>query len=170
MKAYMTNGTLDFLKKLEDKHPKIEFHLMTSPQGGLAYYEDENKKVFSAGREYEVVIKSGKIQEEGYVVMNNIPVTNDGRAPFEDRFKNRKNAVEDMPGFQAFRFLRPKKGNTYVVMTQWKTVSDFENWKDSEQFKQAHKKQSTKPPAYFADRPFITSYHMYIEEEKEETE
>lgn len=166
MKAYMTNGTSEFLKKLKDKHPKITFYLMTSSTGSLAYYEGEKKKVFSAGREYEALIQTGELQEEGYVVMNNIPVTDDGRAPFEDRFKNRKNAVEDMPGFQAFRLLRPKKGNTYVVMTQWRSKSDFEYWKESDQFKQAHKDQATKPPAYFADRPFVTSYTMLVEEEE----
>jgi len=167
MKAFMTNGTEEFLKKLRDKHPEIEFHLMTSSNGALAYYEGKNKNVFSAGREYETLIQNGKLQEEGYVVMNNIPVTEDGKAPFEDRFKNRKNAVDNMPGFQAFRFLRPKKGNTYVVMTQWRSVSDFENWKESEQFKKAHKDQAAKPPAYFADRPFITAYQMLEEEESE---
>ncbi|GAB3790115.1 antibiotic biosynthesis monooxygenase family protein [Virgibacillus kimchii] len=168
MKAFMTNGTEDFLKKLMGKHPKINFHFMKNANGALSYYEGENKKVFSAGRQYEVVIQTGEFQEEGYVVMNNITVTKDGRAPFEDRFKRRKNKVEDMPGFQAFRFLRPKKGNTYVVMTQWNSVSDFENWKESDQFKKAHKDQSTKPPAYFADKPFITTYHMRVEEEETE--
>ena len=167
MKAFMTNGTAEFLKKLRDKHSDIDFYLMTSPSGSLAYYEGDHKNVFSAGREYEALIQTGELHEEGYVVMNNIPVTDDGRAPFEDRFKNRKNAVDNMPGFQAFRFLRPKKGNTYVVLTQWRSVSDFENWKESEQFKKAHKDQAAKPPAYFADRPFITAYQMLEEEESE---
>jgi len=168
LKAYMTNGTTEFLMKIREKHPAIQFHLMTSSNGALAYYEGEKKKVFSAGREYEALIQTGTLKEDGYVVMNNIPVTDDGRAPFEERFKNRKNAVDNMPGFQAFRFLRPKKGNTYVVMTQWRSAADFETWKESEQFKKAHKDQATKPPAYFADRPFITAYHMLQEDEDEE--
>ncbi|GAB3060462.1 antibiotic biosynthesis monooxygenase family protein [Virgibacillus ainsalahensis] len=165
MKAYMTIGTQDFLEKLKEQHPGINFYLMNSSSGTLAYYENEAKNIFASGKEYEVIINNGDVQEEGYVVMNNIPVTDDGRPAFEDGFKKRRNAVDQMPGFQAFRFLRPAKGNTYVVFTQWRSVEDFENWKNSEQFKKAHEGQGTKPPAYFADRPFITTYHMVEPEE-----
>lgn len=158
MKAFMTNGTVDFLEKLEKKHPNIHLYFMTSNTGGLAYYEAE-KNIFSAGREYEILIQKGNIQDEGYVVMNNIPVTEEGQPVFEDRFKQRQNEVEMMPGFQAFRLLKPKKGRTYVVFTQWRSEQDFENWKNSKEFKHTHQGQ-TKPPAYFADRPFLTNYHM----------
>ncbi|PAV29280.1 antibiotic biosynthesis monooxygenase [Virgibacillus profundi] len=160
MKAYMTNGTVDFLEKLDEKYTDINFHLMTSNSGALAYYENDEKNVFSSGRAYEIIIRKGTIQEVGYVIMNNIPVTGDGRVPFEDRFKQRQNEVDMMPGFQAFRLLKPLKGNTYVVFTQWASVADFENWKNSDQFKKSHKGQTTKPPAYAADKPFITEYHM----------
>lgn len=160
MKAFMTNGTIDFLEKLEEKHSDIDLFLMTSNTGALAYYESEGKNIFQSGRAYEIVIESGRIQENGYVVMNNIPVTEDGRAPFEDRFKKRESEMDMMPGFQGFRLLRPVKGNTYVVFTQWTSVQDYENWKNSDHFKKAHKGKATKPPAYAADRPFLTEYHM----------
>ncbi len=160
----MTNGTADFLKKLEEKHTDKQLWIMSSNSGSLAYYEDEKKSIFASGREYDILIHKGNLQEEGYVVMNNIPVTEEGQPVFEDRFKKRKHEVDMMPGFQAFRLLKPKKGNTYVVFTQWKSVQDFENWKNSDQFKQSHKGQSTKPPAYFADRPFLTTYHMLSDE------
>lgn len=160
MNAYMTNGTFDFLKKLRDDYPAINFYYMSGDSSTLVYYEASSKSIFSAGRSYEAIIENGDLQESGFVVMNNIPVTEEGTAVFEDRFKQRQQNVESMPGFQAFRLLRPKKGNTYVVLTQWASEDDFENWKNSDQFKKAHKDGGTKPPAYFADRPFITSYQM----------
>ncbi|WP_164669558.1 antibiotic biosynthesis monooxygenase family protein [Virgibacillus doumboii] len=161
MNAFMTNGTFDFLKKLEDKHPKIDFFYMNGESSTLVYYEADNKKsVFSSGRAYASVIETGQMQKSGFVVMNNISVTEDGTETFEERFKLRQQNVDSMPGFQAFRLLRPKSGNTYVVLTQWATETDFENWKNSDQFKKAHKDGGTKPPAYFADRPFITTYRM----------
>lgn len=161
MNAYMTNGTLDFLSKLPDKHPEIEFYFMQESANTLVYYEGNKKNIFASGRAYEIIIENGTIRENGYVVMNNIPVADEGKALFEDKFKHRGQNVESMPGFQAFRLLRPKKGNTYVVMTQWSSKADFENWKNSDQFKQAHKNGSdVKPPAYFLDRPFVASYHM----------
>ncbi|SHG73422.1 antibiotic biosynthesis monooxygenase family protein [Ornithinibacillus halophilus] len=165
MNAYMTHGTVDFLTTLKDKHPSIDFFFMTSGAKGLTYYEGTGKSIFVAGRTYEILLQNGAIQKEGFVVMNNIPVTDDGRPVFEDRFKQRGKEVDKMPGFQAFRLLKPDNGNTYVVFTQWKSESDFDNWKNSANFQKAHKDSGTKPPAYFADRPFVTTYHMMREDE-----
>ncbi|SES70056.1 Heme-degrading monooxygenase HmoA [Oceanobacillus limi] len=165
MKAYMTNGTGDFLEKLAKKHPQQTIHIMSSGAGSLAYYEGTNKELFVAGRTYEVLVEKGNIQEEGFVAMNNIPVTEEGRPVFEDRFKNRKHEVDNMEGFQAFRLLRPVSGNTYVVLTQWKSEVDYDHWKNSGSFKKSHSESPTKPPAYFADRPFLTTYYMKKEDE-----
>ncbi|MFD2042751.1 antibiotic biosynthesis monooxygenase family protein [Ornithinibacillus salinisoli] len=164
MKAYMTNGTGDFLAKLATKHPQMTIHIMSSGGGSLAYYEGTNKKVFAAGRTYEVLVQKGDLQEEGFVAMNNIPVTEEGRPVFEDRFKNRKHEIDNMPGFQAFRLLKPMTGNVYVVLTQWKSETDYDNWKNSDSFKKSHDESPTKPPAYFADRPFLTTYYMKKDE------
>ncbi|WP_404458719.1 antibiotic biosynthesis monooxygenase family protein [Oceanobacillus kapialis] len=161
MNAYMTNGTIDFLLKLEEKHKDIDFYFMTSNSGALAYYEGNGKSIFNAGRDYDILLEKGAISEDGYVVMNNIPVVEDGQATFEKRFMQGENNIDMMPGFHAYRFLKPLNGNTYVVFTQWRSAQDFENWKNSEHFKQSHKGQSTKPPAYYADKPFTTAYHMF---------
>lgn len=160
MKAFMTNGTYEFLSKLVDKYPAINFYFMATQTNTLAYYEADGKNIFAAGRAYDIFLATGKIQDTGYVVMNTIPVTEDGQAVFEDQFRNRQQQIESMPGFQAFRLLKPLKGIKYVVLTQWDSESSYENWKNSEQFKHAHANQQTKLPAYFADRPFITTYHM----------
>lgn len=165
LKAYMTNGTVDFLEKLEKKHPELLLKLMNNNEGALAYYEHPTKSIFQSGRTYEVLTTVGDVKATGYVVMNNIPVSIEGKPVFEDRFVNREQTVENMPGFQAFRLLRPTRGNTYVVFTQWASKTDFENWKNSPEFADAHKKQTAKPPAYFAERPFISTFHMYVEEE-----
>lgn len=166
MKAYTTKGTYDFLKKLPDKYPDVELHFMSGNSGTLAYYENHKKNIFSAGKTYEVLTNSGLIKENGYVVMNNIPVTDEGKAVFEDQFKTRQKNMEKVPGFQAFRLLKPKKGNTYVVFTQWASEKHYEDWKSSAHFQNQHKDMVTKPPAYFADRPFVTSYGMIRRDEE----
>ncbi|WP_404451682.1 antibiotic biosynthesis monooxygenase [Virgibacillus necropolis] len=162
MEAYMTNGTLEFIKKIIDDHPKIDFHLMNSGGNALAYYENNQKNIFESGRAYEVLLNDGAIQNKGFVVMNNITVTEDGRDAFEDRFKQRSSKLDSSPGFQAFRLLRPQTGNKYVVLTQWASIEDYDNWKNSDAFKKQHQHSGgeTKPPAYFADKPYITSYNM----------
>lgn len=156
----MTNGTLQLLQGIAEENPHNKFYFMNNDTSTLMYYESEDENVFTSGRAYDVLLSKGNIVQGGFVVMNNIPVTEEGRPVFEHRFRKRQNEVDSMPGFQAFRLLRPADGNTYVVFTQWVSEQDFNNWKNSKQFKHAHKGSGTKPPAYFADRPFIMKYHM----------
>lgn len=165
MKAFMTNGTLEFLEKNLLKHDSFHFHFMHNGSGTLAYYESEGKSIFGAGRTYEIILTSGSIQDTGYVVMNNIPLTEEGKPIFVDRFKRRISDISDMPGFQAFRLLKSNRDNTYVVCTQWATKDDFEAWENSEDFIKSHRHQDIKQPAYFAARPFSVSYIMVNEEE-----
>ncbi|GGA73616.1 antibiotic biosynthesis monooxygenase family protein [Ornithinibacillus halotolerans] len=162
MYAHMTNGTIDFLMKLTEKHPTIPFHFMSGTSKDVAYYEGVKKKYFQAGRSFEILVQLGEIQEQGYVVMNHIPVLDEGRPVFEDNFRKRKDEIHHQKGFQAFRLLKPLKGNTYVVFTQWDSANSYEQWKNSKEFQKAH--TNIKPPAYFADRPFVNVYQM-IEEE-----
>lgn len=167
MKAFMTNGTLDFLDKLTKKHKEFNFHLMKSASSTLAYYESNGKSVFGAGREYVIRFENGKILEDGYVVMNNIPLMEEGKPIFIDRFRQRQNDIYMMPGFQAFRLLEPIKGNTYIIFTQWASKKYFEKWQESDDFAKSHYNQAVKPPAYFAKRPFISTYQMVNEEDFE---
>ncbi|WP_156288813.1 antibiotic biosynthesis monooxygenase family protein [Oceanobacillus salinisoli] len=162
MKAYMTNGTLDFLMKLQDKHPAINFFFMTNNGGALAYYEESEKQIFGAGRTYEVIKKSGELIQKGYVVMNTIAVMDDDHAVFEDRIKN--NLLDKIEGVQAFRFLKPIKSNKYVVLTHWNSIADYEKWKESDRYKEAHQVLSVKLPAYYNDMPFTTTYFMHEED------
>ncbi|MEK4801373.1 antibiotic biosynthesis monooxygenase family protein [Oceanobacillus sp. FSL K6-0118] len=162
MKAHMTNGTLDFLLKLEEKHPNISFHFMTSNSGALAYYENSDKKVFSAGRTYEIVKQSGNFIKKAYIVMNTITVYEEDQNVFEDRIKNRLvNKIDDC---HAYRFLKPVKGNKFVILTVWKSVENYNNWKKSQRFQDAQKILHAETPAYPSDLPFTTSYFLYEKE------
>ncbi|WLV25513.1 antibiotic biosynthesis monooxygenase [Aciduricibacillus chroicocephali] len=164
MNSYMTNGTESYLKSLMVKHPELNFILMEEADTAVLYYEAENEEIFESGRSYEHVITSGELVQRGYVVINNIPVTEEGRPMFEERFRQRQQQVEKTPGFQAFRLLRPISGNTYAAFTQWQSKQDFENWTESAEFKQAHANRPPKPPAYYADRPYIKKYTVITQE------
>ncbi|SFG01604.1 Heme-degrading monooxygenase HmoA [Halobacillus alkaliphilus] len=167
MKVSMTNGTLNYLAKLDKQHPDAHLLFMQDQDKTVAYYEGENP-IFEEGREYEIVDSVGSLQPKGYVVMNNIPVADEGRPVFEDRFKNRAGNVENMEGFQAIRILRPVKGNTYVVLTQWRNAQDFEDWKNSQSFEQAHKNSGPKhekKPSFIDGDAYITKYQMLQLEE-----
>lgn len=166
MNSYMTSGTASYLKSLIEQHPDLDIKMMEGADTAVLYYEAENKNIFESGRSFDQVITSGTISSEGYVVINNIPVTEEGRPVFEDRFKQRQQQVENTPGFQAFRLLRPLSGNTYAAFTQWQSKKAFDAWTESAAFKEAHAKKPSRPPAYYADRPYIKKYVMVNLQEK----
>lgn len=165
MKAFMTKGTIDFLEKLKQKHATIDLYLISSNDGGIAYYENTSKNIFSTGQAFDVLKTVGELSKKGYVVMNHLPVSEDSSSSFEYRMKQSNSGIEEMEGFQAWRFLRQEKTSKYVVLTQWRSFADFEKWKNSDQFKQAHDSQKAKQPSYFMDRPFLVTGHMYEKED-----
>ncbi|MDY0396035.1 antibiotic biosynthesis monooxygenase [Virgibacillus halophilus] len=149
MKAFMTTGSYELLKKIAEKHRNLQFIYMQGTGGTLAYYEDEGNSVFSSGRDFEILLTKGEIKKEGFVAMNNIPVMEEGQPVFEEQFRQRQENIESAAGFQAFRLLKPCSGHTYIVLTQWNSAKDFEDWKASPQFKAAHDKQIIKKTRLF---------------------
>lgn len=93
-----------------------------------------------------------------FVVMNRIQVAEGREEEFEKTFAERDRAVDQMPGFVDLQVLRPSEGQTYVVMTRWRTRQDFENWTHSEVFKAAHRKQS---PGLAEARPTLECYEVF---------
>ncbi|WP_079529344.1 antibiotic biosynthesis monooxygenase family protein [Halobacillus hunanensis] len=159
----MTNGTLNYLAKLDQQYKEANLLFMQAQDKTVAYYEGDEPSIFEEGRDYEIVDSAGDVQNTGYVVMNNIPVSSEGRPLFEDRFKKRVGSVEGMDGFQAIRILRPVKGNTYVVFTQWRNEQSFEDWKNSQAFEKAHQNSGPdhkQKPSFIDGKPYITKYHM----------
>lgn len=168
MNAYMTNGTTDFLLNLAHRNASKTFHIMTNEVGSLAYYEDDQGSIFASGRDYRILMSDGELEETGFVVMNNIPIAEEGKPVFEVNFKKREILIKNTPGFQAFRLLRPLNGNTYIVLTQWDSRESYEMWKESAAFKEAHAPSTAKRPAYFLEQSFVSMYSMYDPEEDDE--
>lgn len=166
MWAFMTTGTTQVLKKIADSHPKINFYFMKKAGTTLAYYENNRKKgVFVSGRSFEVQAKYGDVNKEGFVVMENIPVMEDGAAVFEDQVKKRFPSVNNAAGLVAARLLKQNKRNHYIIFTQWKTEQHYLTWQKSDLFKEIDFVNMARLPAYFADRPYTASYFMMKEEE-----
>ncbi|GEL78379.1 antibiotic biosynthesis monooxygenase family protein [Tenuibacillus multivorans] len=153
-KLWLTHGTTDYLSSLREKEESLI--VMEELDGdAMAMIEGEKQDVLKEPREFKVVESVGNLEPYGYIVLNNIPVTSEGGPILESRFKQRSGSIESQEGFVAFRILRPTNGNTYIILTQWKQVDDFMQWKDSRDFKKAHQKQEEKPP--YVDGPsYIT--------------
>ncbi|OIU73211.1 antibiotic biosynthesis monooxygenase family protein [Rossellomorea aquimaris] len=142
MNMYMTTGTLEFLKKILNKHQDKKMILMHEGDA-LLVHETEGETVFESPRSYEIVDQSGALEKKGYAVFNNIPVSDEGRPLFEYRFKNRAGLIEEVPGFIAIRVLRPLESDTYVIMTLWEDRQSFLGWQESRQYQKAHEKRGT---------------------------
>lgn len=94
------------------------------------------------------------------VVMNRIPVAKGREQDFEKTFAERDRAVDRMPGFIDMQVLRPSEGNTYVVLTRWKSREAFQDWTQSQAFISAHRKQS---PGLAENRPTLEIYEVLAE-------
>lgn len=163
MKIYITTGTYSFLKGMAKEHPHENMLLAENEDGALLLHETEGETLFKEPRKYEVFDSAGNFPDKGFVVMNNIPVTDEGRPIFEYHFKNRAKQIENQPGFIAIRVLRPLSSNTYVVLTVWENEDAFKTWKNSESFKGAHSHKGEKSPMepqtkIFASSSYTTKY------------
>ncbi|YCI78167.1 antibiotic biosynthesis monooxygenase [Bacillus sp. R1-10] len=171
MNVFITSGTYDFLKIKKDKHPNEKILLMQNPDTAVLLHETTGKTIFSSPRKYEVVDGKGTLQDHGYVVMNNIPVSEEGRPVFEHRFKNRAGFIENEPGFVALRVLRPINSETYIILTIWEKQADFLNWKNSSSFKMAHNSDSKAPVTnssqkMFSGEAYVTQYTLVKDSEE----
>ncbi|WP_260284568.1 antibiotic biosynthesis monooxygenase family protein [Peribacillus aracenensis] len=171
MNVFITSGSFNFLKSKKDKHPNENILLMQNPDTTVLLHETEGKTIFSSPRKYEVVDGKGTLQDHGYVVMNNIPVSEEGRPVFEHRFKNRVGFIENEPGFVALRVLRPINSETYVILTIWEKQTDFLHWKKSSSFQKAHISDSKAPVTnssqkMFSGEPYVTLYTLVKDSEE----
>lgn len=166
MNVYMTGGTYDYLLKIKDNHPSETMLLMIHEDQALLMHESNGETLFNEPRKYEALDSVGGFEKARFIVMNNIPVTDEGRALFEHRFKNRNRSIENMPGFVGIRVLRPLNSGTYVIVTLWEDESNFEAWKKSEAFGKAHGKPSPSgdgsgsPKKIFSGSSYVTKYFV----------
>jgi len=163
MNIYITTGTYDYLKRIVEKYPNEAIVTMVNGEDALLLHETNGETVFKEPRKYEVLDSSGEFTNAGFVVMNHIPVTDEGRPLFEHQFKNRPRKVDNEPGFIANRVLRPLSSNTYIILTVWDKEISFENWKNSAAFPLSHGKPALEKgmdeqPQIFASKSYVRKY------------
>ncbi len=87
-----------------------------------------------------------------YVAINVLTVPDGAGETLEQRFAARKGSVDTAPGFLSFELLRPVAGTPdYLVLTRWRSESDFEAWTSSQSFRHGHAaaagREAQQPPA-----------------------
>src|SRR5690625_7948381 len=111
----------------------------------------EKKTIFSSGRSYDILFSKGEFIDKGYITLDNIPVTEDSVKIFEAQFKDNNLPAFSMPGFVAYRLLKPLKGNMYTILYAWESEMYYKYWKESEEYKRFLAQTETRLPAYFTE-------------------
>ena len=77
-----------------------------------------------------------------YVAMNHFHVAAGRGGEFEERWRNRKSYLDEVPGFVRFHLVRGKDeedgSHRYASHVIWETRQNFLDWTHSEAFRKAH--------------------------------
>ncbi|WP_153731395.1 antibiotic biosynthesis monooxygenase family protein [Sporosarcina obsidiansis] len=159
MKLFKWTGPLEEAGNLPEESRAL---LLNNDQEVLVLQEAETTNLENTIA-YEILDQSGDLPSGRFAVLNNIPVSENGREIFEQRFNNRARLIEAEPGFVAIRVLRPIDTDTYVILTMWEDEASFENWQKSQAYGKAHAKRGTEEgvdqrPNIFPRPSFVTTY------------
>lgn len=131
MKFYITNGTVDFMKKYYEKN-KVSHHLfflLESGSPGITLFQETNlKTVFGNPRKFTVVNGFGNFVQNGVVLMKHITVEKEDCEYFEGRFEGYCEQAKSQFGLIALRLLKPVKGTDYIILSAWSHYMYAENW------------------------------------------
>ncbi len=163
MNIHVTYGDPAALKAIQHGLGDERIVLMEQDNEAVLIEENDGSASFADADSYTVLDASGEIGDGSFAVFNNIPVTEEGRELFEQRFMGRARKIEDTEGFGAIRVLRPLENDTYVILTIWSGEPAFRSWQSSQAYEQAHQKRGTddgidKKPNIFSRPSFVTTY------------
>lgn len=160
MYIYITVGTSGFLHTIKQEYPQEKMVIIENENGALILHETSGETVFNEPRQYQVLDGAGGLGNNGFFVLNNMPVTDEGRPILEYRFNNKSELVKNEPGFLAMRVLRPLKSNPYIILTVWENEASYNKWKNSASFKEVHdtSKDLNIHKSIFAGPSYVTKY------------
>ena len=167
MNVYMTAGTYSFLKNLKEKKGREELLLLESHEQSLLYHETEGKTVFATPRKYEMAESEGALPKKGFFAMIHVPAADDERPGLEHRYKTIAPSIGQMPGFLALRLLRPKKSDTYILLTAWDSERSFTGWRGSASYEAAMAEEPGLNKKIFSGSLYLSKYIAADPNEKE---
>lgn len=161
MNVYRTYGTLNYLSKMKDQHPKETMLLLVGEEEqAVLFHETMSEGFFKEGKKYEVIKSIGSISTTGMVVINHIPVSEEGRPLFEYQLKNGEQLIEKDSRFTSLRLLRPIQDDTYLIITIWQSEKEFQNHQIASKLNNllnSEKKKRFPRPSY------MKKYHIFHE-------
>jgi len=100
-----------------------------------------------------------------FIAMNRFHVAPGREEDFESLWRNRDSYLDGVPGFQEFHLLRGGEveggGTLYSSHTIWATRQAFEDWTNSEAFKQAHA-DARAPKGTYLSHPRLEGFDVIL--------
>lgn len=128
MNIFITSGTYPFLQLKKEKYPNETMLLMQNNEQALLLHETQGSTLFQTPRSYEVIDAIGTLSDEGFVAMHYFPVTDEGVPVFEHHIKQNIKSLLSNRGFVAYRLLKPKKKDSYLILTGWEKEVHYRDW------------------------------------------
>lgn len=160
MKIYITTGTFEYLKKIEEKHSNEKMITMMNSDSALLLHETNGETVFKAPRRYEVLHSIGEIKNAKLVVLNHIQITDEEHPLFEYQCKNKTKLIEKEHGFVAFRFLRPLTSRTYIILSAWDKEGDYKHWQNSQSMTLSNDEKKSTQEKILVHTSYLTKYFL----------
>ena len=162
MHIYITTGTFQFLKKIQDNRANLPLILLNNPTTSALIHETEKKTVFSSPRKFEVIDSFGPLEQEGFFALYHIPVSMEDRPAFEFDLKHKLTSLHNQYAIRAMRLLKPIKSDTYVILTNWQNEQGYARWESDKLF--TNKTNPFDTQILFTSKPYTVTYHAHKEE------
>lgn len=156
-------GLTDFVKLLNtalfivNGSPKPAFYDALLVQQG-------EKLTFATDNGWRSVKADGEnlLAPEIFMAQNRFKVLPEKRVDFEQTWANRESKLQEVPGFVGFSLFRrdadkADDGFNYISSSIWKSAQDFNNWRNSPEFQQAHSKAGN-TVKHYEESPKIAFY------------
>lgn len=153
----MTFGTFPYLLQIANRHPDENVTLLQNETSTLLLHETKGPSIFNEPILYTVLKENGPIQNDSsFVGFHYFSISDEARPLFE--FESKHHLFKQNPLLTAFRILRPKLTNLYLIITVWKKEDDYEQWINRNPFKEI--KQTMTRKKLFSDSYISKTYYI----------
>ncbi|MCU7557301.1 hypothetical protein ROU88_10660 [Macrococcus capreoli] len=140
MYTYITYGSSFFLDKIQKKNTKRNLLSFYNADSAYLYEETEGKTVFSAPQTFINVINDGTLMEKPTMLLYFI--VKEARQEVFNTLPLPLEKLQTYDGYQAFRLLRPKQGETYVAVFQFDSINLLDDFKKGSFFRTYFSKEA----------------------------
>lgn len=144
MKCYITTGTYQFLHGILNKHPEEDIHHYTRQDTTVLIHETPGESVFAQPREYRVIESKGKFINHEFIAASYIPVSEEMQHRFENHYIGIDGQFDAFEGFDSFRLLKPRKGDTYMILVGFDSIELYEDFTKSAFFAEYFSREATR--------------------------